>query len=209
MKIDVYSFKGLDDEQQGGYDERNCSMSSFTSAILVNWQHHRHDNANDAASGSRINSSFTCEPSEGELSCRKRPRSDFQMAMSKLCFTETLDRLSPQNKRDLNMAYIIHEGKLPSRKELRTLSERISVSQSKIRKWFLDRLVPPTPPEHSSPPGFKIEANTPFVDDMEQKMIQLEERLDLLEQRVGAITEQSNIAKSQLDSLNYFSTSWL
>lgn len=148
--------------------------------------------------------------SEGSPSGKKRARSEIQSAMSKLCFTETLDKLSIQNIQELNAAYRFYEGKLPSRKELRSLSERIRVSQSRIRRWFLDHLVvPPTPPEFGSPGILKPSSAHLVIDEMERRLIQMEERLRRQEERVAEMAGQLNAAKTQLDSLTYFSPFWL
>ena len=56
--------------------------------------------------------------------------------MDAFCFTSTLNQLSAKNIADLQLAFTQFHGKPPSRREIRALSERIHISQSRIRKWF-------------------------------------------------------------------------
>jgi hypothetical protein len=57
--------------------------------------------------------------------------------MERLCFAGTFTKMTPKQQEQLSQAYIVHSGRLPSRRELRMLSGYVGISQSRIRRWFL------------------------------------------------------------------------
>jgi hypothetical protein len=122
--------------------------------------------------------------------------------MDAFCFTGTFNQLTTKNTADLQVAFIENQGKLPSRREIRNLSEKISLSQSRIRKWFLEHASPglPSPP----PPGIPEESA-----DVKSRISMVEESLQSLQGRLQILEEQMRKTKVELDTIAFFTQGWL
>lgn len=73
---------------------------------------------------------------------RKRPRkkpTPHSAAMEALCFENIFDTITTDQLATLEQEYMYFAEKLPSRKEIKAISEKIGLSQSRIRRWFLNK----------------------------------------------------------------------
>lgn len=111
--------------------------------------------------------------------------------MAAYCFTDIIDRLTPRNHHDLELAYVRNDRRLPSKKGLRDLSTNISLSQSKIRKWFLQRIhIDETPPAvaTASPNPAATAVPSPGTDlHIDERLGQLEDKMQLVNHRLGVL----------------------
>lgn len=122
--------------------------------------------------------------------------------MDAYCFSDTFNQLSSKNLLDLQHAFLEYGGKLPSRREIRSLGLKMGLSQSRIRKWFLERSNPSTvvPDVGGLMAG---EANLlQKIEHIEVQMIGFQKKLEWLE----AELKQS---RACADSLAYFAPTWL
>ena len=59
--------------------------------------------------------------------------------MQEKCFTTTFDVLSVPKMERLEQIYQMNSGRLPTRMNLREISQQLQISQNRIKKWFYDR----------------------------------------------------------------------
>ena len=115
--------------------------------------------------------------------------------MAAYCFTDILDRLTPRNYHDLELAYARNDRRLPSKRVLRDLSTAISISQSKIRKWFLQRIHrDETPPAPAVPSPGSAELR------IDERLGQLEDRIQLVNNRLGMLEATLQGIQQQLST---------
>ena len=118
----------------------------------------------------------------------QRPRGS---PMDSYCFQERYNKLTLKNQADLQLAYKIFEGKLPSRKDMREISLQIGIPQSHIKSWFLQH-------------GMEAKTSTSPTATDENLM----KRLDEIERRLAAleteVQKSSCLFHSCADSLSPF-----
>jgi len=117
---------------------------------------------------------------DGKLLRKQRVR-----PMDRFCFTGTFCQLTPKIISELDTAFNTSSGKLPSRGELRVLGQRLGISQSQIRRWFL---------EHDAP---KLEPTQSSLAASEQ-LANLEKRLEKMEQRISVVEQQVQVQRSTI-----------
>lgn len=152
----------------------------------------------DAVSPSTSHTSFTSPSKTGSMETyagtkRSRPKKK-ATPMDALCFTDTIEHLTSKNVADLTRAYVLHGGKLPSRKELRCLSNGMSLSQSRIRRWFLDNANLSSTPR---PDPLPFTSHTDIGTSPEKKE-GLDKRLDELESKCGLYEHRLELIDSQI-----------
>jgi hypothetical protein len=122
--------------------------------------------------------------------------------MDAFCFSDTFNQLTDRNQFDLQSAFLEHGGKLPSRREIRSLSTKLTLSQSRIRKWFLERSKPDVMHEMPSLPENETQLVMRRIDHVEGQIISFQRKIEWLENEL----KQS---RAYADSLVYFAPSWL
>lgn len=125
---------------------------------------------------------------------RSRPTRD-RDPMAAYCFTDILDRLTPRNYHDLELAYARNDRRLPSKRVLRDLSTAINISQSKIRKWFLQRI------HRDETPPVTAAAPAPAVPSPGAAELRIDERLGQLEDRIQLVNNQLGMLEATLQGI--------
>lgn len=115
--------------------------------------------------------------------------------MAAYCFTDILDRLTPRNYHDLELAYARNDRRLPSKRVLRDLSTAINISQSKIRKWFLQRI------HRDETPPVTAAAPAPAVPSPGAAELRIDERLGQLEDRIQLVNNQLGMLEATLQGI--------
>lgn len=204
MKIlySVFESSGSSDEQETDLEEFDNQCISRNMNKFRRFSHQKM-NTGDAAGGV-----MQCSPSSETDPLPKRTRKSRQPAeMAAFCFCNIFDNLNAKVLVELNNAFAKFDGKMPSRREIRILSPHIGISQSRIRKWFLDQ-INEAPDQTVLPLGSTLDlseersgATSPAIPELEARLVGFGERLDRVDFDISTL-------KSQVDVLSCFSTNW-
>ncbi|PJF19158.1 hypothetical protein PSACC_01009 [Paramicrosporidium saccamoebae] len=140
--------------------------------------------------------------STGTLSIVPSKRAKRASPMDAFCFSDTFSQLTDRNQFDLQHAFLEHGGKLPSRREIRSLSIKLRLSQSRIRKWFLERSKPNTTHEVPRVPENETQLVMRRIDHIEGQIMSFQRKIEWLE-------DELKKSRAYADSLVYFAPSWL
>lgn len=116
---------------------------------------------------------------DGSL-CKRRVR-----PMDRFCFTGKFCKFTPKILSELEATFIACSGKLPLRRELRILGQKLGIPQSQIRRWFI---------EHETLKLAPTQSNHTTND----QLANLEKRLERMEQKINAIEQKVNVQESTL-----------
>lgn len=119
--------------------------------------------------------------STGPLPTRHRRLSQ---AMAPYCFSSRLPSLSSQQRALLQVTYVQYGGKLPSRKELKEISVRLGLPQTRIRQWFLD-----PPSNGSEDSSVNSSGGSRFHEQPQQQQwsAEVDARLDHMERKLTVL----------------------
>lgn len=121
---------------------------------------------------------ITISVTRNENGHRRRCRSSASELLGNCYFQGRFSPLTSQNIVDLNQAYQVFGGILPSRRELREVSRMIRVPQSEIKRWFLAQS------RRSRSRSLAPAAETTHQDKSKDRLVELQLQIDIIEQRV-------------------------
>ena len=140
---------------------------------------------------------------------RKRPYETKQSPIGKQYFQSKLELVSERNYRDLEEMFHQYEGKLPSRKEIRILSAKSDISQSKIRKWFLDHHEQQTEcidgigrPGGGAAKGEGRKSFDERLRQLEEKVSKIEDQMDVMGVQLAFVTQTIDYIPLILSKIN-------
>lgn len=151
--------------------------------------------------------------------------------MSSLLFDNVIETMTPKQLVELENEYICSQGKIPSRKVVKLIGERIGLPQSRIRRWFLQKwdevnnisrvtsndYIPATVTfpsaenhglvEQSTEPEIKFDIDYQlsicnFLADIQGKIDICHARLESFEKRLESLEEQTSSLKHTVDGLS-------